>query len=168
VTGSVGLVDEIAAGLTTRLSNRVVRYSAIGRLSRGLPSGAEASIRPPPNGVTRATCAAITSWQPEYLPPILVEVLAEHGRYDGMNDVYDSALRIRVLPARCGRATSRVFNGLFDALKRLRSREVAARDSSHLGLRPYIAERIVTPQGRTIDVNSSAEAGTSFTVRLPR
>jgi signal transduction histidine kinase len=35
-----------------------------------------------------------------------------------------------------------------------------------LGL--YIAERIVTAHGGTIDVASSDDAGTSFTVHLPR
>ncbi len=58
--------------------------------------------------------------------------------------------------------------GLFDPLKRLRSGEPAAHRSGNLGLGLYIAERIVTAHGGTIDVDSSDEAGTSFTVRLPR
>jgi signal transduction histidine kinase len=57
---------------------------------------------------------------------------------------------------------------LFNPLKRLRSGKAAARDSSNLGLGLYIAERIVTAHGGTIDVHSSGDAGTSFTVRLPR
>lgn len=60
------------------------------------------------------------------------------------------------------------LDGLFDPLKRFKSHEVRARGSSNLGLGLYIADRIVTAHGGTIDVKSSSEAGTSFTVRLPR
>ena len=57
--------------------------------------------------------------------------------------------------------------GLFDPLKRLRSGDAAPRTTGHLGLGLYIAERIVTAHGGTIDA-SSTEAGTAFTARLPR
>jgi signal transduction histidine kinase len=56
---------------------------------------------------------------------------------------------------------------LFSPFKRLNSREAVAGDESHLGLGLYIAERIVAAHGGSIDVRSSAEAGTLFTVRLP-
>jgi signal transduction histidine kinase len=58
--------------------------------------------------------------------------------------------------------------GLFNPLKRLAPGEAATSNSHNLGLGLYIAERIVTAHGGTIDVESSAAAGTSFTVRLPR
>lgn len=58
--------------------------------------------------------------------------------------------------------------GLFGPFKRLRSGDAPASASSSLGLGLYIAERIVTAHGGTIDVNSSAATGTSFTVHLPR
>ena len=57
---------------------------------------------------------------------------------------------------------------LFQPLKRLKSGEPAPSHLGSLGLGLYIAERIVTAHGGTIDVNSSDEAGTFFTVRLPR
>lgn len=60
------------------------------------------------------------------------------------------------------------LNSLFSPFKGLGSGDAAASDSSNLGLGLYIAERIVTAHGGTIDVNSSGAAGTSFTVRLPR
>ncbi|MDB4877932.1 MAG: ATP-binding region ATPase domain protein [Gemmatimonadetes bacterium] len=60
------------------------------------------------------------------------------------------------------------IRGLFSPLKRLNSGEVAAAGSNNLGLGLYIAERIVTAHGGTIDVTSSEDAGTSFTVCLPR
>lgn len=58
--------------------------------------------------------------------------------------------------------------GLFSPFKRFRSDRPAARDSGSLGLGLYIAERIVTAHKGTIDVRSSTEAGTLFTIRLPR
>jgi signal transduction histidine kinase len=58
--------------------------------------------------------------------------------------------------------------GLFNPLKRLVAGDAAASDSSSLGLGLYIAERIVSAHGGTIDVESSSEAGTSFTIRFPR
>lgn len=60
------------------------------------------------------------------------------------------------------------LDGLFSPLKRLRPGEAAARSAHNLGLGLYIAERIVTAHGGSIEVSSSDEAGTSFTVRLPR
>ncbi|HET7458753.1 MAG TPA: sensor histidine kinase [Gemmatimonadaceae bacterium] len=62
--------------------------------------------------------------------------------------------------------------GLFSPFKRVRrgmeSGAAAARGSGNLGLGLYIAERIVSAHGGSMDVRSSAEAGTLFTVRLPR
>ncbi|HUF50772.1 MAG TPA: sensor histidine kinase [Longimicrobiales bacterium] len=40
--------------------------------------------------------------------------------------------------------------------------------SSHLGLGLYIAERIISAHGGSIAVTSSASAGTTFTIHLPR
>ena len=60
------------------------------------------------------------------------------------------------------------LQGLFSPLKRVKSGAAAASDANNLGLGLYIAEQIVTAHGGTIDVKSSGEAGTSFTVRLPR
>ncbi|GAC1698443.1 MAG: sensor histidine kinase [Gemmatimonadaceae bacterium] len=57
---------------------------------------------------------------------------------------------------------------LFSPFKRVRPGASVAHESINLGLGLYIAERIVTGHGGTIDVRSSAEGGTLFTVRLPR
>jgi signal transduction histidine kinase len=57
--------------------------------------------------------------------------------------------------------------GLFSPLKRLHAGAPAS-PSSSLGLGLYITECIVTAHGGTIAVNSTAQAGTTFTVRLPR
>lgn len=62
---------------------------------------------------------------------------------------------------------SEIF-GIFSPFKRLKSGAPAVPDSSNLGLGLFIADRIVHAHSGTIDVHSSADAGTSFTVRLPR
>lgn len=62
---------------------------------------------------------------------------------------------------------SEIF-GIFSPFKRLKAGASAAPDSSNLGLGLFIADRVVHAHSGTIDVRSSADAGTSFTVRLPR
>jgi signal transduction histidine kinase len=44
----------------------------------------------------------------------------------------------------------------------------AATDRRHQGLGLYIVERIVASHGGTVSVRSSADEGTTFTIRLPR
>jgi signal transduction histidine kinase len=62
-----------------------------------------------------------------------------------------------------------MMSRIFDPMKRRQTRGGRASGaSSHLGLGLYIAERIITGHGGTIDVASSASAGTTFTVHLPR
>jgi signal transduction histidine kinase len=56
---------------------------------------------------------------------------------------------------------------IFDPLVRDTDVERKRREGS-IGLGLYIAREIVTAHGGTIDVTSSAQAGTVFTVRLPR
>lgn len=57
---------------------------------------------------------------------------------------------------------------LFSPFKRFQSATPARDEVTNLGLGLYIAERIVDSHAGTIDVRSSAEAGTLFTIRLPR
>lgn len=57
---------------------------------------------------------------------------------------------------------------IFSPFKRVKTGTNAPRNAGGLGLGLYIAERIVTAHQGTIDVRSSPEAGTLFTVRLPR
>ena len=56
---------------------------------------------------------------------------------------------------------------IFDPLVRGPEAETQRRPGS-IGLGLYIARQIATAHGGTIDVASSAKAGTLFTVRLPR
>ena len=58
--------------------------------------------------------------------------------------------------------------GLFSPFKRFKPAGSAGRDSGNLGLGLYITERIVSAHNGTIDVRSSEEAGTLFSIRLPR
>lgn len=60
------------------------------------------------------------------------------------------------------------IDDLFSPRKRFRGGAAKARDSGNLGLGLYIADRIIAAHGGSIDVRSSDEAGTLFTVRLPR
>src|SRR5262249_50307036 len=55
---------------------------------------------------------------------------------------------------------------LFDPFQRADRADHSGEKSFGLGL--YIAREAVLAHGRTIDVRSSSEAGTTFTVRLPR
>ena len=58
---------------------------------------------------------------------------------------------------------------IFDPLVRGTSAEAQKqRRPGSIGLGLYIAREVVTAHGGTIDVKSSADAGTVFTVRLPR
>ncbi|MES2178616.1 MAG: sensor histidine kinase [Gemmatimonadota bacterium] len=58
--------------------------------------------------------------------------------------------------------------GVFSPFKRVKDEKVASAPAGNLGLGLYIADRIVRAHGGSIDVRSSTEAGTLFTVRLPR
>ena len=60
------------------------------------------------------------------------------------------------------------LDGIFSPFKRFKAAGTTSRDSGNLGLGLYIAERIVVAHGGSIDVRSSAEGGTLFSVRLPR
>jgi signal transduction histidine kinase len=55
---------------------------------------------------------------------------------------------------------------IFQAMKPVA--DDSPRDDHHLGLGLYIVDRIVTAHGGSVDVSSSKEQGTTFTVRLPR
>ena len=64
-----------------------------------------------------------------------------------------------------------ILSTLFDPLRRLSGRspsEHRARRPGSLGLGLFITHHIVTAHGGTIEVTSTAESGTTFTVRLPR
>jgi signal transduction histidine kinase len=58
---------------------------------------------------------------------------------------------------------------IFDPLKRHAARESAAeRSPGSIGLGLYIVREIVVAKGGTVEVASTAEEGTTFTVRIPR
>ncbi len=62
------------------------------------------------------------------------------------------------------------LDGIFNPMRTRRARRTAAAGgpTGSLGLGLYIAERIVRAHDGRIDVQSSEEAGTTFTVHLPR
>jgi signal transduction histidine kinase len=62
-----------------------------------------------------------------------------------------------------------VVTTIFDPLVRIASPELQRRRRpGSIGLGLYIAREVAAAHGGTIDVQSSAEAGTTFTARLPR
>ena len=58
--------------------------------------------------------------------------------------------------------------GLFSPFKRLKKGAAVGTATANLGLGLYIVQQIVLAHGGTIDVRSSDDEGTAFTVRLPR
>jgi len=62
------------------------------------------------------------------------------------------------------------LNGIFNSMKRKETTGNAAVNgpSGNLGLGLYIADRIVIAHKGRIEVESSEEGGTTFTVHLPR
>jgi len=57
---------------------------------------------------------------------------------------------------------------LFQPLRHVNEQDTKRRQRKHLGLGLYIARAIATGHGGRIEVDSSAERGTTFTMRLPR
>ena len=60
------------------------------------------------------------------------------------------------------------LHSIFNPFRRLYPGDAPPRATDNLGLGLYIADRIVMAHGGHILVKSSARAGTSFTIRLPR
>jgi signal transduction histidine kinase len=114
------------------------------------------------------------AWDAARISQVLTNLLSnavQHGAGDApvgvsaRGQAADVVLRVR----NGGRAIPlQQLPGLFDPLKRLHAGDATAHNGGHLGLGLYIAERIVTAHGGTIEVASSPDAGTEFTVRLPR
>ena len=62
-----------------------------------------------------------------------------------------------------------ILSRIFDPMKRRpKAQADGSAASSHLGLGLYIAERIIHAHGGKLEVESSADEGTTFAIRLPR
>jgi signal transduction histidine kinase len=113
-------------------------------------------------------------WDAARISQVIANLLANAVQHGAANQpisvrVDGEPERVVLSVHKCGRPIpASDLHGLFSPLKRLRPGAPADHDSSNLGLGLYIAERIVTAHAGTIEVDSSEEAGTTFTVRLPR
>ena len=107
-----------------------------------------------------------------YNPPILIP--QSRNRCDWQN----SSLRIWSPSSLNGKRSRAVFcpgfppdvlPAIFDPLVRYATRESAAlRRPGSIGLGLYIVREIVVAKGGTMEVASTAQEGTTFTVRIPR
>jgi signal transduction histidine kinase len=97
----------------------------------------------------------------------------EHGsdRTDVSVEVRGDEKEVKILVHNRGDAIqAEELRGIFNPMKRAHPSETRAPGgaSGNLGLGLYIADRIVTAHKGRIEVASSEEAGTTFTVTLPR
>lgn len=113
------------------------------------------------------------AWDSARVGQVLANMLGnamQHGapdvpiKVDARGEANEVVLRIQ---NRGPAIASSSLDGIFSPFKRLRSADTAAAPEN-LGLGLYIAERIVTAHGGRIEVDSSIEKGTAFTIRLPR
>jgi len=113
-------------------------------------------------------------WDEARMSQVLTNLLgnaAQHGAADKPISVrtHGEARDVVVVVHNFGRVIpkSEIY-GIFSPFKLLKAGVPAQRDSSNLGLGLFIADLIVKAHSGTIDVTSSADAGTFFTIRLPR
>ena len=113
------------------------------------------------------------SWDAARISQVLVNLLSNALQYGEAEKPVTTTVRgeaseVVLKVHNCGRAIpASQIPRLFDPVKRLKDGEANA-NTNNLGLGLYIAERIVTAHGGTIEVDSSEQDGTVFTVRLPR
>jgi signal transduction histidine kinase len=114
------------------------------------------------------------SWDAARIGQVLANLLGnavQHGHPDSPISVTARGERSEVVVQVHNRGPAIAANhlpGLFSPFKRLRADGTTGDAWSSLGLGLHIVERIVTAHGGTMEVQSSDDGGTFFTVRLPR
>jgi signal transduction histidine kinase len=114
-------------------------------------------------------------WDCERMTQVLTNLIGnalEHGsdRTSVKVDVQGDKEEVTVAVHNLGAAIPpEQIDGIFSAMKRKETvAEVAGGSSGNLGLGLYIADQIVRAHKGRIDVESSEESGTTFTVHVPR
>jgi len=108
---------------------------------------------------------------PRWLSRDLVGNAVQHGSAEGPISVAarGAADEVTVAVHNRGPAIPPVqLHQIFSPLKRITRGAPRPQDAGSMGLGLYIASEIVKGHGGRIDVESSAAAGTTFTVHLPR
>ena len=114
------------------------------------------------------------SWDSARIGQVLANLLGnavQHGARDSTISVTargESADVVVQVHNRGPEIPAQHLPGLFSPFKRIQADGTAGDAWSSLGLGLHIVERIVTAHGGSMDVKSSVEGGTFFTVRLPR
>ena len=133
----------------------------------------EVSIAHPKSTIQIETSGDVRGrWDADRLNQVLTNLVvnaAEHGTDDTPIKVVarGAAKEVVISVHNEGPAISEnQLSHLFEAMKS--TNRGGARDRRHLGLGLYIVSKIVAAHGGHIDVQSSAEQGTTFTVKLPR
>lgn len=193
-----GELEEPHLTLTTRIGRSARRMERMvadlldftrGRLGAGVPidrreidlatvirHAVEEMATAEPHAVIQFTATGDMrgSWDPERISQVVTNLLSnavQHGAPRTLISVTAQAepaeviLRIHNYGPPIPPADMRM---LFSPFKRFRHDAPTRAVATNLGLGLYIAERIVDSHGGSIDVRSSPEAGTLFTIRLPR
>jgi PAS domain S-box-containing protein len=114
------------------------------------------------------------NWDPTRLAEVVANLVGNAIKHGPPGEPIDVAVH-----GAADDVTLRIHNGgapiplelvplLFDPFRRAERAERAGEREKSFGLGLYISHEIVVAHGGTIDVSSSSEMGTTFTVRLPR
>jgi len=168
------LVADLLEFTRTRFGDTIPILAAEMDVARMLDDvAAEVRASYPASTITvRATGELHGQWDCERLTQAIINLVSNavhHGTQGGPIDIDATGSHAEVVIAVCNQGppiAADEIGDIFEGVKALTaSRE---HDRRHLGLGLYIVNKIVQAHHGSIAVESSAEAGTKFTMHLPR